>query len=159
MVSFARLQLPAGDLERPEDLVQTVFSEAAEALSAAMSPPRGAGWLYERLRSRIIDRRRRARKQRAASLEDSEAAVHLLRDKAETPEELVVSRDSLEGLLTAVSDLIDRAALRYRLEGYSEREISAILSLNYPHRQVRERIRRAKRQLRRGKLDEWPSGK
>jgi RNA polymerase sigma factor (sigma-70 family) len=158
LVRFAERSLPATAVHRPEDMAQVVFTEAALALSAGHASL-GAGWLYDRMRSRIVDQWRRADRQRVVEPEGADDAVELLRDPAQTPEEEVVGRDYVERLLAVVLHPTDREALRYRLAGYSEREIAALMSLDYKRRQVRERIKRAAKQLKKWQLDEWPSGK
>src|SRR5438445_13847647 len=54
LVRFAERSLPATAVHRPEDLAQTVFTEAALALSTG-DVSVDAGWLFGRIRSRIID--------------------------------------------------------------------------------------------------------
>ena len=158
LIRFAERSLPGTAVHRPEDMAQIVFAEAAIALANG-EVSLDASWLFGRMRSRLVDQWRRADRQRVVELEGADDAVDLLRDPAQTPEEEVLGRDYVERLIAVVLDPTDREALRYHLEGYREREIAALMSLDYKRRQVRERIKRATKQLKKWQLDEWPSGK
>jgi len=131
--------LPPSNRASAEDVVQTVFAEAA---SAMLERPRlriGDGWLFTRLRSRIVDCHRHSARQRRLML----AVVTI--DAPVSAEELVVDRAAVDGLLAAIPDPDDQLTLAFRLFGYTEAEIAARMSLSYERRQVRERLRKVRR--------------
>jgi DNA-directed RNA polymerase specialized sigma24 family protein len=146
MRRMAARALPANSLVNAEDVVQTVFVEAIAASSKGQWVLIGEGWLIQRLRARILDQHRRlGRQQRrpaAAPVEPMASA-----------EELAIDGAAVDELLAAIPDPRDRLALAFKLYGYREAEIARLLSVPYAGRQVRDRLRRVRRQV-----ETWRSG-
>jgi DNA-directed RNA polymerase specialized sigma24 family protein len=137
MLRMARGALSGADDTLAEDLVQTVFVEAAAASRRPGADPPGEGWLYLRLRARIADHFRSARAQQTLSRQ--EPVLNGPDAAAEYPGELVTERLYEGQLLAAVPDPLDRAVLEQTLAGYN---------LSYSRRQVRDRLKRARRYAR-----------
>jgi RNA polymerase sigma factor (sigma-70 family) len=146
MLRMARRTLSGADDTLAEDLVQTVFVEAAAASRRPGADPPGEGWLYLRLRARIADHFRSARAQQTLSRQ--EPVLNGPDAAAEYPGELVTERLYEGQLLAAVPDPLDRAVLEQTLAGYTEGEIASRLNLSYSRRQVRDRLKRARRYAR-----------
>ncbi len=126
LLGFIRARL-AG-LEEAEDLLQEVFVQAAQTLSAAQPIDNLVGWLYTAARNRIIDRYRSRRP--AVSLQGGEETAtleSLLRDSGvEVERELVrgLVMEVLESALAALPEAQREVFLLQALEGVSFREIS-----------------------------------
>jgi len=143
MLRMARRALSGAGGTLAEDLVQTVFLEAAAASTRSDAAPPGEGWLYLRLRARVADHFRMARAQQTLPLE--EQLMERPDRSAESPGERATERLYESQLLAAVPDPLDRAVLQQILAGYTEAEIASRLNLSYARRQVRDRLKRARR--------------
>lgn len=148
MVRMAERALPAGERVDAEDLVQTVFTEAARRCASSPTFSPGDGWVWQRLRSRIADLHRRRYRDRRAGLEPLADPERLLLgwEPVAPPDEQAVERLAIEELLEAIADPADRAALALRLRGLREVEIAQLLNVDPRSRQVRDRLARARQQ-------------
>jgi RNA polymerase sigma factor (sigma-70 family) len=147
MVRRAARKLPPPSHANAEEVVQTVFAEAAAAASRCPAVRIGEGWLTRRLRSRIVDYHRRAgRQQRLLGAVASVEAASI--ESARWAEEIVVDRSAVDALLAAIPDPDDQLTLAFKLYGYSEAEIATRMSLGPQGRPVRDRMQRIRRQAR-----------
>jgi RNA polymerase sigma factor (sigma-70 family) len=146
MLRMAARALPAPSRANAEDLVQTVFAEAAATVLRRPTARIEEGWLIRRLRSRIIDYHRRAGRQRrliaAASTEAASAPA------APSADEIVVDRSAVDDLLAAIPDPGDQLTLVFKLWGLSEAEIARRMSLGAEGRPVRNRLEQIKKRAR-----------
>jgi DNA-directed RNA polymerase specialized sigma24 family protein len=152
MLRLAERALPAQDRDRAEDVVQTVFAEAAQRCATVPSFLPGEGWLHQRLRSRIADQHRQRYRDRRFGLRslsdpDSRLICLTLADPGTPPDEEAIGRVTVRQLLATIPDARDRAALALRIEGLREADIARLLSLNHRTRQVREALTRARRRV------------
>lgn len=141
MLRIAMRALPDANIVDAEDVVQTVFAEAAAAMADRPYLRTGEGWLIQRLRSRIGDHYRRQRRQQcllAALVED---------EPHQSAEDVVADRFAVTELVETIPDRLDRMTLAARMQGYREADIARLLGLSLEGRQVRDRLRRIRKQL------------
>jgi RNA polymerase sigma factor (sigma-70 family) len=147
LLRMAARALPPPSRANAEDVVQTVFLEAAAEASQRPSQRVGKGWLISRLRSRIVDHHRRSgRQQRLVAA--AAAADVTAPQAAPSAEEVVVARSGVDDLLATIPDRDDQLTLVFKLYGFSEAEIARRMSLGPAGRPVRDRLQRARKQVR-----------
>jgi DNA-directed RNA polymerase specialized sigma24 family protein len=143
MLRIAVRALPQPSWANAEDVVQTVFAEAANRAACRPGERVGTGWLIKRLRSRIVDLRRRVcRQQRMLT-------ALALADLAPSPDDVAIDRSSAAELLASIPDEDDRRTLALKLSGFSEAEIARRMTLPPGSRQVRDRLLRLRRRVSR----------
>ncbi|TMC13568.1 MAG: sigma-70 family RNA polymerase sigma factor [Chloroflexi bacterium] len=147
LLRMAGRALPPPSRANAEDVVQTVFLEAAAEAARRPSRRVGKGWLITRLRSRIVDHRRRSGRQQRL-LAAAAAADVTAPQAAPSAEEVVVARSRVDDLLATIPDRDDQLTLVFKLYGYSEAEIARRMSLGAAGRPVRDRLQRARKQMR-----------
>jgi RNA polymerase sigma factor (sigma-70 family) len=148
MTRIAQRSLPASSLASAEDLVQQVFEEAWRTCSGDPSFLPGDGWLIQRLRSRILDSFRRSRR------ESRPAPVLALGSRTQSHEEVALANLTVEELIRHIPDPSDQLMLKLKMQGLTEREIAAIFNLRAEGRQVRDRLKRIRRQMSRSAVGE-----
>jgi RNA polymerase sigma factor (sigma-70 family) len=153
LIALATRSLPTDERDSAEDLVQAVFLEATARCCASPHFLPGKGWLLRRLRSRIVDRYRRRGRERKHGFYRSPAADPwtaqvVSAERAVSAEEEAVANIRVEELLATIPDPKDRAAIRLKIEGLQEADIARLLGVHYPTRQVRDRLARARRQVK-----------
>lgn len=152
LLRMAQVSLPASSSVGPEDLVQTIFLEAWFDCLADPSFLPGDGWFFLRLRSRIVDCRRRHYRERRSETPGP------LPEPGPSPEELAVHHLALEELMLTIADPFDRVTLGLKIEGFPESEIARMLNLPRNSRKVRDRLKRIGKRARRNREDAWPGG-
>ncbi len=152
LLRMAQVSLPASSSVGPEDLVQTIFLEAWFDCLADPSFLPGDGWFFLRLRSRIVDCRRRHYREKRLE------TAGPLPEPGPSPEELAVHRLALEELMLTIPDPFDRVTLGLRIQGFPESEIAEMLNLPRNSRKVRDRLKRIRKRARRNGEDGWPGG-
>jgi len=163
LIAFAGRSLPTDELDSAEDLVQALFVEATRRCRSSPGFLPAEGWLLCRLRSRIIDRYRRRDRERQHGLRrcpapDAWAAQVVAAEQVVSPDEEAIANVRVEELLATIPDPKDRAALRLKTRGLREVDIARLLGIRYETREVRDRLARARRQVREAtRLNDGPA--
>jgi len=133
-----------GDIDLAEEGVQDAFTIAAAQWPEHGLPPSPAGWIITTARNRVVDRLRRE-----ASREDRHAQAVLLRQRADTDEELAVNDDRLRLMFTCCHPALapaNQVALTLRLlGGLTTPEIARAFVV--PEATMAQRIVRAKAKI------------
>ena len=144
-----------GDATEADDLTQEVLIRMVRNLDALPEPPRFAGWLYTVTRNAAADRFRSRSRQREAA--DSEGILEAA--AADTPNpEADTERGELGEMLQASFRKLPRRQREVfdlvELQGIPATEAAEILGIRATS--VRGNLFKARRNLRREILAEWP---
>jgi RNA polymerase sigma-70 factor, ECF subfamily len=117
--------------EDSEDILQETFLRLFRRLREKGREDNLRGWVYRVAHNLAIDQHRQQRRFTAKSPQEWAEVGELLIDRAPSPEELLISKEKIDGVNLAIASLSSRQAqlLCLRIDGFRYREIGETLGM------------------------------
>jgi RNA polymerase sigma-70 factor (ECF subfamily) len=154
LYNFARWL--AGNTSEAEDLVQETYLKAWKGFSSFRPGTNFRAWIFRILRNTFLTSRSGLQAVRTSPLENEEEQVSEMAVTSETPESILLTRDSRETIQAAIAELpvvFREVLLLCDVEEMSYQEIAETISV--PMGTVMSRLSRARRAMRQALSDEF----
>jgi RNA polymerase sigma-70 factor (ECF subfamily) len=130
-------------VDESEDIIQECFLRLVRHLASKRDEENLRGWLFRVAHNLTMDLFRAGKRYIAESTDEDDSPVLEVADTSLSPEEIVIKREELRRVWTAMGRLTQqqRYAVLLRAEGLRYREISAVLGM--PTQRIGELVQRA----------------